>query len=282
MVMGGAGGGLTVSVVVLTRNRPSELSMCLEALKGLTVRPLEVIVVDDSDGDPNAELRRTWSAVRWMSGRPSRHRINGLRTLGGQAARGEVVAYLDDDSIVQPQWLEALVSAYGAEDVCGAGGRVIENGGSRTSGGEVGRLGALLEPVGNFHLNGEAVREVDHLRGCNFSFRRRCLEEVGWFHDGYHGWCLRDDTDICLTLREGGHRLVFEPRAVVRHLAGEQGTSSRNTYSLRWAYVGARWHSYFVVRHGGRQFGSRWRYLVIEPLVEPLRILRQEIGRAHV
>lgn len=273
----------TVSVVVLTRNRPRELAMCIEALGKLTVAPLEIIIVDDSEGDPNSQLRSDAPHLRWISGQPARHRINGLRTLGAQAASGDVVALLDDDSIARPEWLENLAVTYTDDDnICGVGGRIIESAARTVSPGRIGCFGPMMEPVGNFHLCPSEPCDVEHLRGCNFSFRRNWLQQVGWFHDGYRGWCLRDDTDICLTLRSHGGRLVFQPRAVVRHLAAPQQSFSRNTYSPRWAYVGGRWHSYFMLRHGRNCPSQLLRYLAVETVLEPLRILRQAAKRGLI
>ena len=99
-----------MSVIVCTKDRPDDLRRCLDSLAALRTVPLELIVVDNSSGDPaTAEICRGRS-VRYVleSGRGS----SRARNRGVAEARGEVVAFTDDDCMVDPGWLDGLADVF--------------------------------------------------------------------------------------------------------------------------------------------------------------------------
>src|SRR5207244_8194197 len=94
-----------VSVVVSTCNGSRTIRDCLEGLRKLDYPDYEVIVVDDGSTDGTATIAREYD-VRVIS---SENRgLAAARNLGLTAARGEIVAYLDDDAYPDPRWLQYL------------------------------------------------------------------------------------------------------------------------------------------------------------------------------
>src|SRR5690606_29699437 len=73
--------------------------------------------------------------------------------------------------------------------------------------------------TGYFAADPGRVIEVDHLLGANMSFRRSALDAIGGIRGNYPGTCLCEESDISLRLGRAGGRLVFQPRAIVRHVA---------------------------------------------------------------
>src|SRR6185437_15482303 len=101
-----------VTVVVPTSGRAGYLEVTLDSLSGQrTATPHEVIVVDDGSTDATAEVaeRLGVRAVRHAE----RRGLNAARNTGLREARGELIAFVDDDVFVPPGWLAALVE--GAE-----------------------------------------------------------------------------------------------------------------------------------------------------------------------
>ncbi|MDR3764695.1 MAG: glycosyltransferase [Acidobacteriota bacterium] len=100
----------TVSVVVPTCGRPHDLAECLDAIERLDPRPLEVIVVDSAPRDTKTRELAAQRGVRYVS--EVRAGAARARNRGAQAARGDIVAFTDDDAVPEPGWLAALLPEF--------------------------------------------------------------------------------------------------------------------------------------------------------------------------
>jgi glycosyltransferase involved in cell wall biosynthesis len=101
---------LTVSVVICTRSRSDLLRKCLEGIRRLDPPPDEVIVVDNTDGDP-----ATQSVARQFGARCVTEPLEGLsraRNRGLAVASSDIVAYLDDDAVPYEKWLTFLLEPF--------------------------------------------------------------------------------------------------------------------------------------------------------------------------
>lgn len=107
-----------VSIIIPTRNRAPVLAMCLEALAKQDFPParFEVIVVDDGSGDGTPglveRLAPTFPIQVRLLRQPGPHGANAARNRGVREARGELVAFIDDDVLAPEHWLESLVSGF--------------------------------------------------------------------------------------------------------------------------------------------------------------------------
>ena len=116
-------GVLTATVVICTRNRPAHLRACLAAISRLTPPADEVLVVDNSTGDKETEL-----AAREFEVRYTVEPVEGLsraRNRGMAESKSDIVAYLDDDSEPDPNWLGILLAPFQDERIAATTGRVI-------------------------------------------------------------------------------------------------------------------------------------------------------------
>lgn len=110
-----------LSVVVCTYNRAELLGECLESLAVQTVERsrFEVIVVDNNSTDNTSQVAAAWgqqlASLRLL--REARQGLSHARNLGWQSARGEIVAYLDDDAVAAPDWCEMILQAFRRADV---------------------------------------------------------------------------------------------------------------------------------------------------------------------
>ena len=225
-----------ISVIVCTKNRESSLARTLESLAAdPSVTPAEIIVVDNAstDGTPGviaaarhgAPATRPVVALTCPDPGHSRARNHAI-----PVARGEIVAFTDDDVTVHPGWIDELARAF-APGVDIVGGRVVpEVDGPRPAwlefrqqfsitlwdyGPQPMEMG-LLESPGP----GKPRRQVYPI-GANMAFRRSVLTEMGQPFDprlghtgivsmGYDEWDLFDRL-------ADGHRMVYAPDAVVTH-----------------------------------------------------------------
>src|SRR5205823_3215760 len=132
----------------------------------------EVIVVDDGSTDGTADIARRFDALVIQT--PNRG-LGSARNTGMRAARGEIVAYLDDDARPDQHWLTYLGAAFMREDWAAVGGPNLPPPGD----GPIADCVASA-PGGPSHvLLSDTIAE--HLPGCNIAIRRACLLEIDGF-----------------------------------------------------------------------------------------------------
>jgi GT2 family glycosyltransferase len=195
-----------ISVVVCTYNGSRTIAETLEHLTRLDYPCYEVIVVNDGSTDDTAEKIAPFD-VRQI------HTVNrGLsaaRNTGLQAAKGEIVAYIDDDAYPDPHWLRYLALAFVRSKHAAIGGPNIPPPGDGSRADCVANA-----PGGPVHvlLTDELA---EHIPGCNMAFRADILREIGGFDVQFR--TAGDDVDICWRLHQNGHTIGFSPAAVVWH-----------------------------------------------------------------
>jgi len=203
-----------ISVVVPTRNRPSELGRCLDALaeQDLPAERFEVIVVDDGSAEAPAALIDSFSArlpvilVTKPSSGPA-----AARNAGVQRAASPIVAFTDDDCRPETGWLRALAERIERDPDCLMGGRTLnalpENPYSEAS--------QLLISYLYDYYNRDPERAF-FLTSNNFAMRVDRFVAVGGFDERFP-LAAGEDRDLCERWRQNGLRLVYAPQAVVRH-----------------------------------------------------------------
>ncbi len=222
-----------VSVVINTYNRGWWLERCLSSLESQTYSTFEVVVVNGPSTDDTAAVLERWrERIKVV---PTESRVLSVsRNEGIAAASGELVAFIDDDAVADPHWLERLVPAFLDPMTGGAGGLVYRMNGRdiEFSCGTLDREGFVQwnrpEPGAHFHWEGDRLNTVS---GNNCIFRREALERIGGFDERieyYH-----DEADIVWRLERAGYHTVHRPNAVVYHEAARsQNRSGR--HQLNW------------------------------------------------
>lgn len=217
---------LQVSVIVCTRDRCEDLRDALESMldqEGLEDLACEVVVVDNGSDPGTRRVCEDFAgignpAVRYV--REERPGLSLARNHGLHEARGELVAFLDDDAIAEPGWVRRVWALHQAEEIVAAGGPIhahwmLPRPDWATD--------EWLWQMGFVWDLGPNQKDVDILLGSNMVFRRRDLLNVGGFDITYgrRGSCLLGGEENKLfaelrALRKGG-RVVYSPEAVVRH-----------------------------------------------------------------
>ncbi len=222
-----------VSVVVTTCADATAAVRCAKTVRAHARGPLEVIVVENrpAESDVREALDAAFdgdAAVRYVEERTPG--LSRARNAGLAAATGSIVAFLDDDVIVDDGWLEALQDAFATypEATCVTGQIEPVELGTRAQ--------SLLDQYAAFDKG--LTRRVYHLdaapddiplfpytaghfgSGANMAFRREALLQLGGFDPRLGaGTQARgaEDLDICIRLILDDQTLVYEPRAIVRH-----------------------------------------------------------------
>lgn len=221
-----------VSVIVATRDRPASLARCLDSLLAVEFPRLEVIVVDNDPTTPaTAELvagAYTTRGVRYVCER--RRGLAAAHNRGVEVATGDLLAFTDDDVVVDRHWVAALAEAFVAADGVGAVTGLIQPGELRTP------AQLLLEQHGDFAKGFEPrIVDLDSHRpedprfplasgrlgsGANMAFNARCLRRLGGFNPALGtGTAAKGGDDLAVFFRTlcAGFRLVYQPAALVRH-----------------------------------------------------------------
>jgi GT2 family glycosyltransferase len=198
-----------VSVIVCSRDGAATIGDCLEGVTSLDYPDYEAIVVDDGSSDATAEIAARFPGVRLI--RTPNRGLSAARNSGLEAASGELVAYLDDDARPDRHWLRYLATSFRRTRHAGIGGPNIQPGveglmARAIAGGPGGPIHVLLSDT-----------VAEHIPGCNMTFRRAALEEIGGFDPRFR--VAGDDVDVCWRLQERGWTLGFSPAAVVDHRA---------------------------------------------------------------
>jgi GT2 family glycosyltransferase len=101
---------------------------------------------------------------------------------------------------------------------------------------------------------------VDHVMGCNMSYRREVLGRLGGFREDYPGISgVREDSDMCLRVRRLGYKVMFNPAAKADHIGAPQAKGRR--FDARYVFYIERNHLTMLVRNFGWRSGILWRYL---------------------
>ncbi|MEA2125350.1 MAG: hypothetical protein QOI80_2132 [Solirubrobacteraceae bacterium] len=243
------------SVVICTYNRAPSLRVTLDALRWQTHPDFEVVVVNGPSDDGTAELlRERADAVRVVDS-PLR-RLSVSRNLGIGAAAGEIVAFIDDDAVPEPRWLEDLAAAYDGPAVGGAGGLTLDASGVRPQYryavcSRFGRTEFDRRPPLDAY-NRPGADPFLYVQGTNCSFRRSVLAQVEGFDEDIVS--VYDEAEVCSRLLDAGHELRALEGAVVHHKT--LPSHVRNATGLTDPCLLVRDHVHFALRVG-RGFGSQ-------------------------
>lgn len=240
---------LKVTVVIVNWNGERFLERCLYALMDQTVRPHEVILVDNASTDGSIGIVRRFPSVRLVAldHNTGFARGNNL-AIAAASTDSEWIALLNPDAFPEPRWLEELLlsaqdnpefEVFGSKLVNASAPTVLDGAGDAYHmSGLVWRMGhgkAVPSPQ-------ESVREIFSPCAAAALYRRSALLEVGGFDEDY--FCYVEDVDLGFRLRLRGYRCLYVPDSVAHHVGS--GTTGGK-------------HSGFAVYHGHRNLV--WTYV---------------------
>jgi glycosyltransferase involved in cell wall biosynthesis len=213
----------TISVVVcaFTVERLQVMGEAIESLRAQTLPAHEIVLVIDHAPELLEEVRRLWPDIVIVPNR-EKQGLSGARNTGVAEASGEVVAFLDDDAIAAPDWLQRLAAAYADSNVLGAGGTVRP----RWVEGKPRWFPPEFDWVVGCTHSGmpQELEPVRNLVGANMSFRRESLVEVGGFsHELGRVGTLpvgAEETDLSIRVHQRWPEaeILYDPAAAVEHV----------------------------------------------------------------
>lgn len=250
-----------ISVVIPSYNRIDRLKICLASIEHMDypAEYLEVIVVDDGSTDTSygtlEDIRKQFTynlrILRQPNGGPARARNSGIRN-----ARGEFIAFTDDDCEVDKKWLKEIICEFKSEAIVGAGGMIIsKNKDIFSQYIDYNRI--LLPRIEN--------KTVMYLVTANACYRKKNLIDVNGFSEEIKN-PGGEDPDLSFKLKKLGYELAFNQNSIVIH---NHRQDLRSFYKTFYNYGRG---SAFLVKKWGKLAGI-YQTTRIPPVIYLLDVL---------
>ena len=220
---------VSVIIAAFSMKRWNILCEAVTSVQAQTVPVLETVVVIDHNPELLAQARRAFP-TNTVIANDGKRGASGARNAGVAASCGDLVAFLDDDAVASPRWLEALLVHFGDSSVVGVGGRLDprwETSRPRWFPPEFDWVvGASYLGMPN---RAEAVRNV---WSNNMAIRRKVFDSIDGFRDDFGKVGARsrpEDTDLCLRAAQwnGSGTWIYEPTASAAHQVPAERTTVR-------------------------------------------------------
>lgn len=218
----------SITVAVCTRDRTDLLADCLASLVALDPQPLEILVVDNAPrSNATAELTATFPQIRYLC--EPQPGLNRARNRAIAAAQGDIIAFIDDDVVVSPQWVGAIAAAFANDTAVAAVTGLVEPYELETD------AQRLFEQYGGFGRGSQPITYRVHPKsgyrffyhgtgqmgtGANMAFRRTLFADTGLFDPALDVGTPTNgggDLDLFFRVLKHGHTHRYEPQAVVYH-----------------------------------------------------------------
>jgi glycosyltransferase involved in cell wall biosynthesis len=245
----------TISIVIGTLNRPEILQKLLsQLLKQEEKRYFEVLVIDQSTEENYKQTLKSF---------PKKDNFHIIRldkpntckylNLGWQNAKAPLVLYLDDDVTITDQTIEEHINSYTDNKVQGVAGRVINDNEQITKDSRVGKImffGAKITK--NFTYENQTY--VDFPYGCNMSFRKDILKNLGGFDENlFPPIYAYNEVDMGVRITKNKPRsIIFSPKALVYHHQYKRGGTrnynpdeAQKTIEKNYGYFIGKNYNYF-------------------------------------
>lgn len=269
---------LTVSIVIVSRHRPKALRRCLLGISQLSYQPFEIVIV----ADPNtcAGLRSVPQAAHAKIYTFDEPNISAARNHGIRLAAGDIVAFIDDDSVPEYSWLMHLVAPFRDPTVMATGGYVLgRNGISWQSRAKTvdraGRETRLDIPGGQATVLTPTPDRAIKTEGTNMAFRRVPLAQIGGFDERFRFFL--DETDLNWRFALLGWSTALVPNAVVHHGYLESARRRADRVPTDLFEIGNSWSLFLNAYCPQNDIPKRWDEIQKD---EKARLLRHMISGA--
>ncbi len=239
-----------VSIIIPVYGQIDYTLHCLSSIKdNLPQSAFEIIVINDCSLDDSAQTLSYVKGIRLLHNKQNQGFIRSCNA-GANAAIGEYLCFLNNDTQVTSDWLDALTLTF--QQLPGTGlvgskliypdGRLQEAGGIIWQDGSAwnfGRFQDSQQPIYNY------AREVDYCSGASIMMPKSLFSELGGFDEHYlPAYC--EDSDLALRIRDKGYRVIYQPMSTVIHYEGitsgtdtSQGTKAYQIENSKKLYT--RW-----------------------------------------
>ncbi len=273
-----------LSIVVINWNGAAHLPTCLNALRAQTYRNFEVIVADNASRDDSLQLlARDYPEVKIVALSENRG-FTGGNNAGIRMAQGEFIILLNNDTEVDPHWLEEILATFQRHPEAGIVAskmKLFDRRDTLHTAGDFYRLDGIPGNRGVWEIDrGQYEREEYVFSACGGSaaYRKSMLEQIGLLDEDFFYSC--EDIDLAWRAQLAGWKCVYAPKALVYHkLSATGGGATASFYDGRnFIYVVTKdYPSSLWKNFRGAIIRKQWSLFA-----EALRAWRGEAARARM
>ncbi|ABK98209.1 glycosyltransferase family 2 protein [Pelobacter propionicus] len=231
------------SIIIPLYNQAHLTRMCVEAIKASApITSYELVLIDNGSHDWTPEyLASLGTSVTVITNRENRGFAVACNQ-GARAARGDILVFLNNDTVPEQGWLDELVAAIdnGEAEICGA--RLLyPDGRCQHAGVAFDERGLGYHIFAGFQGDSAPVRErrlMQAVTAACMAMRKGLFHELGGFDEGFRNGF--EDIDLCLRAGQRGHRILFVPESVVIHHA-EQSSGRKDNELHNLKHFFSRW-----------------------------------------
>ncbi|OCC14667.1 Glycosyltransferase [Dissulfuribacter thermophilus] len=219
---------MTLAIIILNWNNFEDTDECLSSLHRADLYGGFIVLVDNDSKDSSYERLRqkwsSWSAIHWIKNKENLGFAGGNNVgISYALAKGaEYIMLLNNDTVVNPDFLKPLIEYMAANDNVGIVGPKIflyshpdkfQSAGCQLSmiTGRFGPVGGGQKDNGQYNM----ARDCAYLTGAALMISRKCIEKIGLLDADYFAYC--EEVDFCFRARIAGFRVVYVPGSKIWH-----------------------------------------------------------------
>jgi glycosyltransferase involved in cell wall biosynthesis len=234
---------ISIIVTSYTIERLNDIYELLDSIRTQSYQNLETIFVAERSAELVDRVKVYASKkniydlkVIFNQGEPG---LSSARNLGIKQARGDIIAFVDDDALLFPEWAEAVVRVYEDDDIIGVTGPAFPLWEDESMAWFPEEFYWIISCTG--WSNWDRMREVRNAWGMNMSFKREAFELGGFFLNdfGFHKGLVAEDNEFSLRVKaKTGKRIMYDPNMKLWHKV--------HSYRLSWRFIRER--AYWIGR----------------------------------
>jgi GT2 family glycosyltransferase len=198
-----------ISLYIPAYNAENHIEECLESLLKQSLKPNEILVIDDGSTDDTAAIVKKFTHITLLS-QPKNLGLAAARNRGIRESKHKLVASIDSDCVAKFDWLENLfISISEDSNLAGVGGKLIERHQEKLA--DRWRATHLKQ-----HRGDQFLSDPPFLFGHSTIFRKEALEKIGLYHEPLR--TNAEDVELSERLVRAGYKISYQPLAVAEHI----------------------------------------------------------------
>lgn len=235
-----------VSIIIINWNGLEHLKLCLNSLRDLKYDPLELIIVDNASKDKSILFCQSFfkrNSKHFVSCMLIKNKRNSGfaegNNIGFAKAKGEYILLLNNDTVVEPNFLSTLVKAIEPSAIGAVQPRILQYPNKK-----------IIDSVGSYLINSGFLYHFGHnkidrnkyhkpsqifsMKGACMLLKKEVLDTIGLFDNDYFAYF--EETDLCQRIWLSGYEIWYEPIAVIYHKGGQTAQKLPSTFVQFHAY----------------------------------------------
>ncbi len=205
---------MKVSIIVPVKNAAAIIRDLLNSLMQVDYDKdkYEVIVVDGNSMDDTRKIVAEYPVKLIIEERPG---LNVARNTGVKMSRYEILAFTDADCVVSRDWIKRIVDNFHDSYIGCVGGSVIRYNNDFLSQYADESIVPVMRSFKKYKLMSNVKPPIYYPTGCNMAFRRKIMEDVGWFDENIHyGF---DENELMERICKKGYKIALDPSVLIKH-----------------------------------------------------------------